>query len=60
MTKVKCVKCRRKDAVRERLAGKVFCLEYRMGKKKPWQNWKVVAHPAQEEAQPEREMEEET
>ena len=48
MTKVQYVECERKDAIEKRMLEqerrKILCLEYRTGKKKPWQNWRVVVH----------------
>jgi len=55
-TKVKCTKYGRKDTIvdekidREELR-KILCSEYRTGRKVPWKNWGVVAHPGKGEAQ---------
>ena len=51
---VKCSQCRRKDIVEkipEKDRKKILCLEYRMGKKQPWWDWRVVVHPGKGEAQ---------
>jgi len=47
MTRVQCVKYRRKDTIRRKVLEqerrKILCPECRIEKKKPWQNWGVVA-----------------
>ena len=42
MTRVQCIKCKRKDVIKEKVLGQekkeILCLECRTGKKKPWWN----------------------
>ena len=53
--RVQYIKCRRKNAIRERVLeqerSKILCPEYRTGKKKPCWNWRVVVHLIEEKAQ---------
>ena len=51
---MKCSQCGRKDTVEkipEKDRKKISCPEYGTGKKQPWWNWRVVAHPGNGEAQ---------
>jgi len=55
-SKVKCVKCRRKDTVvGEKISKeekkKILCPEYRTEKRKPWWNWGMVAWPIETKVQ---------
>ena len=55
-SRVKYAKCRRKDIiVEEKILEKekknIWCPEYRIGKKQPWQNQRVMVHPKQGKAQ---------
>jgi len=49
MTRVQCIKYRRKDAIEGKVLKQerkeILCLECRTGKKKLWWNWRVVACP---------------
>ena len=55
MTRVQCIECRRRDAIEGRVSEqerrKILCLEYKTENKKPWWNWKVVAHSVERKAQ---------
>ena len=51
---VKCSQYGRKDTVEkipEKNRKKILCLEYRIGKKQLWWDWRVVVHPGKGEAQ---------
>jgi len=50
--KVECVKCGRNNTIKKRKLEerKILCPECRIGKKKPWWNWGVVAWPTMAKA----------
>ena len=55
MTRVQCIKYRRKDAIEGKVLKQerkeILCLECRTGKKKLWWNWRVVACPIEGKVQ---------
>jgi len=55
MTRVKCVKCERRDAivrkVLEQEKRRILCSEYRVGRKREWWNWREVVHSIEGKAQ---------
>jgi len=58
MTRVECVKCRRRDVIMRKVSEQerrgILCPEYRIGRKEEWWNWGVVAWPTETKVQQER------
>ena len=49
MMRVQCIECRRKDTIMRKVLEwkrrRILCLEYRVGRKREWWNWKEAACP---------------